>query len=243
MDVSHGKQRQFPAVTIVLVLLILCIIPGQFLVAKQFPTIAGRVQINPSLVLFDIPVQLPFAIDLIVAPVLFFLVYTGVIVFSSSRRQVLQRLQAAFTALLILLCCVLAGGWIYYLVQDRLTTQVLTGINSIGINADIHLPYPGYESIPLRGSLIVLVSFLIGLFIFIRKIRKMPPEGLTREQRMSPYDRMLQERRMQGKQPQQPVIKEKPPVTITTHYNRQSGVCYCQPVMRFKPEALYYMPG
>ncbi len=242
MDVPQGKQRQFPAVTIVLVLLVLCIIPGQFWVAKQFPAIAGRVQISPGVVFLDIPVQLPVDIDMLLAPALFFLIYPLVIIFSPWRRHVFQRVRAAFTGLFFLLCCTLAGGLIYYLVKDRLTTQVLTGINSIGLNADIHLPYPGYETIPLRGSLIVLVCFMIGLFIFFWKIRKAPAEGLTREQRMTPYERMLQERRLQGKQQQQPIIKEKPSVAIKADYNRQSGVCYCQPVMRFKPEALYYMP-
>jgi hypothetical protein len=242
MDVLHGKQRQFPAIATVLVLLVLCIIPGQLLVTKQFPAIAGRVQISPSVVFLDIPVRLPLDIDMIVAPALFFLIYPLVIVFSPSRRHMLQRVKAAFAGLFILLCCVLAGGLIYYLVQDRLTTQVLTGINSIGINADIHLPYPGHETIYLRGSLIVLVCFMIGLFILIRKLRKAPVEGLTREQRMTPYERMLQERRMQEKQPQKNVIIEKPTVTIQTDPNRRSGLCYCHPVIRLRPEALYYMP-
>jgi uncharacterized membrane protein len=243
MDVSQGKQRQFPTVTIVLALLILCIIPGQFLVAKQFPTIAGRVQISPSLVFLDIPIRLPVDIDMIVAPALFFLLYPLVIIFSPSRRHILQRVSAAFTGLFVLLICTLAGGLIFYLVQSRLTTQVLTGINSLGINADIHLPYRGYETINLRGGLIVLVCFLVGLFIFIRKIRKAPAEGLTREQRMSPYERMLEERQMGVKQQQKNEIIDKPPVFIQPDRKRQSGLCYSQPVIRFRPEALYYMPG
>jgi len=243
MDVSQGKQRQFPVVAIVLVLLVLCVIPGQYWVARYFPTIAGRVQFSPSLVFLDIPVRLPFDIDMIVAPALFFLIYPLVIVFSPSRRHVLQRVRAAFTGLFVLLSCTLAGGLIYYLVQNRLTTQVLTGINSLGINADIHLPYPGYDTLHLRGSLIVFLCFMTGLFIFLRKIRKAPVEGLTREQRMTPYDRMLQERRTQVKQQQQSIITEKPAVIRQVEHIRQSGLCYCQPVIRFKPEALYYMPG
>jgi hypothetical protein len=243
MDVSQGKQRQFPTVAIVLVLLVLCVMPGQLLVAKQFPAIAGRVQVSPTLVFLDIPVKVPVNIDMIIAPALFFLLYPLVIIFSPARRHVLQRVSAAFTGLFILLCCTLAGGFIYYLIQSRLTTQVLTGINSMGINADIHLPYRGYETINLRGSLIVFVCFLIGLFIFLRKISKAPAEGLTREQRMSPYERMLEERRMGVPQQQKNVIIEKPRVIVQKDNNKQSGLCYCQPVMRFRPEALYYMPG
>lgn len=242
MDVPQGKQRSFPAVATVLVLLVLCVVPGQFLVAKQFPAIAGQLQFSPSLVFLDIPVPLPVTIDLVVVPVLFFLLYALVLLFSPARRQLLPRLKAAFTGLFVLLLCTLAGGLIYYLVQSRLTTQVLTGINSMGINAALHLPYKGYETIQVRGSLIVLVSFLTGLFIFIRKIRKAPAAGLTREQRMSPYKRMLQERRMQAEQPKKNGTMETPRVNIQADRNRQSGLCFCPPVIRFRPEALYYMP-
>lgn len=247
MDALSGTQRRFPAVVIVIVLLILCIIPGQFWAAKQFPTISGPAQINTSLVFLDIPIHLPVVIDLILAPALFFLVYPFVILLYPSRqgmfswRHAVQRVRAAFVGLFILLCCTLSGGLIYYLVRNNLTTQVRNGINSLGINADIHLAYPGHETITLRGSLILFVCFVIGMFIFIRKIRKEPPHLLTREQRMTPYERMLQEKRMKEKQVK---IERQQPQTIQPDYTtgKPSGLCYNQPVLYFRPEARYYMP-
>jgi hypothetical protein len=93
------------------------------------------------------------------------------------------------------------------------------------------------------------------MFICIRKIRKEPAAQLTREQRMTPYERMLQEKRMNKKQMTQEArtmdrnefqqetgyvrIERQP---IQREASGQSRLCYSQPVMRFKPEALYYMP-
>lgn len=269
MDIHSGQHRRFPAVAIAVVLFVLCIVPGQSLITKLLPSISGLVQINPTLIFFEIPTQLPIAIDLIVAPGLFLLIYPLVILLYPSRsgiiyrRKPLQRVRAAFSGLFVLLCCMLLGGLIYFLVQDHLTTQIRNGINSMGFNADIHLTYPGNETIALRGSLVLMVCFLIGLFIFFRKIRKEPAAGLTREQRMTPYDRMVQERRMQQKQPinepriiHQHEIKGEEykvdngwkPVhlaqaTMQPDSNGRSGLCCSQPVMKLRPEARYYMPG
>lgn len=258
MDVHTGQQRRFPAVAIVVVLFILCVTPGQYLIAKQFPTISGLAQINPSVVFLDIPVYLPIPIDLILAPGLFLLIYPLVVLlYPFGPRRPLQRVRAAFTGLFVLLCCILSGALIYYLVQDHLTTQVRTGINSIGINADIHLAYPGYETIPLRGSLILLVCFIIGLLICIRKIRKQPVSGLTRAQRMTPYERMLQEKRMgkhmikEARQIQKKTEEYEIDNRIPAPLEQQtiqgdrlfpSRVCYSKPVITLKPEAVYYMP-
>jgi hypothetical protein len=157
------------------------------------------------------------------------------------------------------LCCVLLGGLIYYLAQDHLPEQVKTGINSLGFIADIHLPYPGHETIYLRGSLVLLVCFIIGLIICIRKIRKEPATGLTREQRMTPYQRMLQEKRMKEKQLTQEVQEaemrkggfhpdkgQKPAVPqqvfVQPDRHGQTHLCYSQPVMKLRPEATYFMP-
>jgi len=272
-----GQQRRFPAVPIAAVLFLLCIIPGQFWIAKLVPDIAGLVQINPSLVFLDIPIHFPVAIDLILAPGLFLLVYPLVILIYPSRtgipswRQAVQRTRSAFAGLFILLFCVLSGGLIYYLVQDELSRRVRNGINSFGINTDIYLPYPGYETIHLRGSTILFVCFVTGMWICLRKIRKEPgmqkAGQLTREQRMTPYERMMQEKRMKEKQ----VMQEVQPIQHTQHKkkghkadkisqpapqagkhpyqettrpyrNDPTGLCCRQPVRTFRPEAVSYMP-
>jgi hypothetical protein len=248
------------------VLLALCIFPGQLWITKQFPGISGLAQINPSLVFLDIPIHLPVAIDLILVPGLFLLAYPLVILFYPLRpgilswRQSLQRIRAAFLGLFILLCCTLLGGLIYYLAQDHLPMQIKNGINSLGFIADIHLSYPGHETIYLRGSLVLLVCFIIGLVICIRKISKEPGSQLTREQRMTPYQRMLQEkkekimqerqmmeeaeRRIGGYHPEKsrkPVVQEQ--VMVQPDHHGQSQFCFSQPVKTFRPEAIYFMPG
>ena len=248
-----GRQRKFPAVAIVAVLFLLCIIPGQALIANLWPGISGLAGINPSLVFLDIPAYLPVTIDMILVPGLFFLLYPFVILFFPSRpgisawRQVIQRVGSVFAGLFALLFCMSSGGLTYYLVQDYLSMRVRNGIDSFGINADIHLPYPGYETIHLRGSAVLLVCFVIGMSICIQKIRKEPgmqkPGKLTREQRMTPYERMLQEKRA----PTPTAAINRNPIGIehrTTRSDRNNfpHLCYNEPIMAFRPEAVAYMP-
>jgi hypothetical protein len=258
------RQRRFPAVTIVAILFLLCIIPGQALIANLYPQISGLAGINPSLVFLDIPAYLPLTIDMILVPGLFFLLYPFVILFYPSRpgisvgRQIIQRVGAVFSGLFALLFCMASGGLIYYLVKDYLPIRIRNGIDSFGINADIHLPYPGYETIHLRGSAVLFVCFVIGISICIRKIRKEPgmqtSAKLTREQRMTPYERMLQEKRMKEKQMtgpyQAPTVTaaiNRNPVGVerrTTRPDRNNfpHLCHSEPVMAFRPEAVAYMP-
>ncbi|HSC40502.1 MAG TPA: hypothetical protein VLD19_21615, partial [Chitinophagaceae bacterium] len=171
MDIPGGKQRPFPAVTIAAVLLLLCIIPGQFWVAKLFPALSGLVRIDPSLVFMDLPIDLPVSIDLVLVPGLFLLIYPIVVLVYPSRpgipswQQAVLRARSAFAGLLILLICMLSGGLIYYLVQGYLSRNVRNGIDSMGIMADVHLSYPGYENIHLHGSTVLLVCFITGMVI------------------------------------------------------------------------------
>jgi hypothetical protein len=257
MDSHAGQQRRFPAIAMVVVVFALCIYPGQYLLTKQFPQIAGLAQFNPALVFLEIPVQLPFVIDLVLAPALFLLVYPLVMLLYPSCSGIWHRLRAAFTGLFALFCCLLIGGLIYYLVQGHLSPEVRNGINSMGITADIKLAYPGYETIALRGSMVLFICFIIGLAICIRKLRKEPPTPLTREQRMTPYARMMQERRMNKKQGmQEPRIIQSEEYTIDTSRsfvavestpvpqdrNGRSYFCFSQPIRICKPEAMYFMP-
>jgi hypothetical protein len=244
MNISTGQQRPYPGVIIVVLVFTLSIILCQFWIAKQFPVVAGFAQINPSLVFFDIPVRLPITIDLILAPGLFLFIYPVISLFFPSHPgiplwwQAWQRIKAAFAGLFAILCCILAGGLIYYLVQDHLSIRARNAINTLGINADIHLAYPGVQTIYLRGSMILFVCFVIGLMICIRKIRKAPAIRLTREQRITPYERMLQEKRMQHTWTKQQGSYNEP----KTMQPVQSGICHSHPVMSLRPLAVKYMP-
>jgi hypothetical protein len=216
MNISTG-QRRFPAVTIVVLLFTCCILAVQFWVSKQFPTVAGLARLEPSFVFLEIPVQLPFTIDLLLAPALFLVVYSVITLFN------LYRIKAALTGLFALLFCTLAGGVIYYFLQDHLSVPVRNAINTLGINIDIHSPYKDFQ---LRGSMIVFACFVIGLIIFFRKVRKAPPVRLTREQRITPYERMLREKKE---------VK-------TIHHVGESQLCYSHPVFTLRPLAVNYMP-
>lgn len=253
MDIHPAQQRRFPAVAMVVALLALCIYPGQYLLTKQFPQVAGLAQFKPGLVFLEIPAELPFVIDLVLTPALFLLVYPLVMLLYPGCSGIGFRLKAAATGLFALFCCLLIGGLIYYLAQGYLTPEVRTGINSMGITADLRLSYAGYETIPLRGSMLLFLCFVIGSIICIRKLRKEPPTQLTREQRMTPYQRMLQERKMNGKQwfredrkvaYNTPARNDFPlePELIQQDRHTRSYYCYSQPVSIFKPEAMYYMP-
>lgn len=270
MDSATGKNRQFPAVTVAVVLILLCIYPGQLLTTQWFPAASGFVQVNPSLIFLDIPIPLPVTIDLLLVMGLFLILYPLVIVFYPSQsgipswQQAIQRVQHVVVGFMALLCCMLLGGFIYYLVQDHLSEDVRNGINSLGINADIHLSYFGFDTIHLRGSLILLVCFIIGITICIFKIKKEPGKQkagrLTREQRMTPYKRMMQEKRVL----QKPTAKQDTHTTTVKNNARETGkkwqsahpdgltaqhnrkvhqhICYNQPVSSLKPVAVAYMP-
>ena len=203
MATSTTGQRTFPALIVVCILLLACLFLGQvsqLWMAHQFPGVSGLARLDPGLIIMDIPVRLPITIDLILVPVLFLLAYTLVILLHPRRRELPHRLGAIFSALIIIGCCVAFGGLIAYLLQDHLPRQVRNGIESLGINADIYLPFTVYKTIHLHGNFIALFSLTIGVAIAIGRINKAPdsrkPTRLSRQQRMTPYERMLQEKYM-----------------------------------------------
>ena len=203
MATSTTGQRTFPALIVVCILLLACLFLGQvsqLWMTHQFPGVSGLARLDPGLIIMDIPVRLPITIDLILVPVLFLLAYTVVILLHPRRRELPHRLGAIFSALIIIGCCVAFGGLIAYLLQDHLPRQVRNGIESLGINADIYLPFTAYKTIHLHGNFIALFSLTIGVAIAIGRINKAPASGkptrLSRQQRMTPYERMLQEKYM-----------------------------------------------
>jgi hypothetical protein len=246
MGIRTGQKRPFPAVAIVSVLGILCLFPGQRWIANLFPGIAGLARIDPGLTILDIPVQIPVSVDLILVPGLFILSYWVVILLYPSRsgmfswREAIQRVGAVFAGVFALLLCMASGALISYLSRDYFPRSIRNGIDSLGINADIHLPYAGYQDIHLRGNIILLVCFIIGIAICIRQIKRAPGTRkevrLTSEQRMTPYERMLREKRELEKQKATEARMTTPP------RSKQSARCHHHPVLTIEPEAVNYMP-
>jgi hypothetical protein len=240
MGIHTGQRRPFPAVAIVTVLGILCLFPGQRWITTQFPRIAGLARIDPSLTILDIPVPIPVRVDLILVPGLFIVSYLVVILLYPSRsgmfslREALQRLGAVFAGVFALLLCMATGALISYVSRDYLPKSIRNGIDSLAINADIHLPYGGYENLHLRGDVILLACFIIGIAIGVYKIKRTPGKRkvvrLTSEQRMTPYERMLREKRELEKQ-----RAAEPRITTP-------ALCRHHPVLTIEPEAVSYMP-
>ncbi len=239
MAIANGGQRPFPAVVIVVALFLVCLVPGQLWIAHLLPGIAGLAKIKASLIIRDISVPMPI-VDLILVPGLFILFYLVVILIYRGGLgrtvwgEIAQRFWAVFSGLFILLFCVALGGLISYLLQDHLTKDVRNAIDSLGANTEINLPYTGYKAIYLHGNLIALVCFVIGVALCIGKIKKAPvirrTVKLTREQRMTPYQRMLREKRQQGS-----AAPDRSP-------NRSPSLCRSQPLRTIEPEAVNYRP-
>ena len=205
------KERPFPALVIASLLFLACIYPGQYLIAQLLPGISGQATISPSLIIFDIPIHLPVTIDVILVAALFFLVYAAVIlVFPSGRggttwRQTIPRLGSVLAGWFFFFFAAASTGLISYLVHDHLPRNIRNGIDSLGIAADISLPFSG--AIHLPGNVITLLGLIIGFAIVVAKIGTTPGQRktapLTREQRMTPYERMQREKKIAatGRQP------------------------------------------
>lgn len=265
MATSAAGQRTFPALIVVCILLLACLFLGQvsqLWMAHQFPGVSGLARLDPGLIIMDIPVRLPISIDLILVPVLFLLAYAIVILLHPRRRELPHRLGAIFSALIIIGCCVAFGGLIAWLLQDHLPKQVRNGIESLGINADIHLPYTAYKTIHLHGNVIALFSLTIGVAIAIGRINKAPaarkPTRLSRQQRMTPYKRMLQEKykpapskpvqpkpaQPRPAQPKPAQLNPTPPHAPNRPLVANPSRTFCQPepLSTLQPEAVNYRP-
>jgi hypothetical protein len=260
MATSTAGQRTFPALTVVCILFLACLFLGQvsqLWMAHQFPGVSGLAQLDPGLIIMDIPVRLPVTIDLILVPLLFLLAYTVVILLHPRRRELPHRLGAIFSALIIISCSVASGGLIAYLLQDHLPKQVRNGIESLGINADIYLPYTAYKTIHLHGNVIALFSLAIGVAIAIARINKVPASGkptrLSRQQRMTPYERMLQDKyKPAPSKPVQPKPAQSrlaqpnstPPLAPNRPLTANPSRAFCQPerLSTLQPEAVNYRP-
>ncbi|HLZ85668.1 MAG TPA: hypothetical protein VKQ52_00455 [Puia sp.] len=228
--------------------------------AGLLPGISGLAAISPGLTFLDIPLRLPLAIDLILVPGLFLLAYMIILLVYASRRDgstgFAQRLGAVFVGGFIVLFCTAFGFLLTYLMQDHLPLSVRRGMNSFGISADLYLPSARYKTIHLQGNFIALLCFIIGIALCIRKI-KAPPvmqkvAPLTREQRMTPYERMMEEKRKTApaapktpKTPKKPSPVQRKPSAAHTHNGHTRNLrtpCYNQPLLSIEPEAVNYMP-
>jgi len=231
MATYSGKPGAFPALAIVPLLLVFCLFPGQTWLAHFIPRLSGLATIDPGLIVLDTPIHLPGSIDLVLVPALFLALYTIVLLaFSMSRhlpagRTVTHRLAAVLSGTFFFLLSVAIGGLISYVLLEQLPDRLQHNINAISVNADVHLPFLGYKTSSLHGNILSLLGLLVGIGIFLVRISRDPryrrSTPLTREQRMTPYQRMLEERR----RPAPPAFR-----------------CHNEPLYTLEPEAVNYRP-
>jgi hypothetical protein len=259
------SRPSFPAVIIAPLLLVVCYFPGERWLAYCFPGLSGRATVDAGLNIFDIPVRLPFPIDLILVPALFIILYSTAILIVSpapARWQILaHRFKAVVASTLLLLVFVAIGALISFLVRDHLPAQVRNSITSLAVNADLHLPYAGYTTIPFRGDVFSFLGLTVALVIGIRILNKTPRikvrNRLTREQLMTPYQRMLLERRYgtprqpaplstrpRQPEPLNPPLSQPPRRNGTSprHYEPSHGLCRNEPLLTLQPEAVNFRP-
>lgn len=245
MATQAGGQRPFPALVVVSLLFVACVFPGQGWVAQALPRFTGLATLTPGLTVLDIPVHGSFMIDLILVPGLFLVSYFVVILIESISRNVpvgrelVHRLGAVMVGAFLLLLCLTTGGLLTYGARTWLPPRILKGVESLGVNADLNT---GFGPVHLHGDVISLAALLIGLCFFIARVKKAPeikrPVQLTREQRMTPYQRMLQERHEQAK-PKPPRPR---PAPIGKTVSASRSQCCNQPLLSLRPEAVNYRP-
>jgi hypothetical protein len=250
------RQHSFPALVIASLVLLVCLYPGQLWLASWLPGLSGHATVDPTLILLDIPLHLPFSIDLILVPGLFIVLYSmAILIFTLRSRlpvwqNLLRRLGAVFISVFIILFCVAIGSLLSWLLKDHLPAQVRNSMKSLAVNAELHLPHAGYKAIPLYGDTFSLVGLLIGIGLGIKMISKAPrlrrTTPLTPEQRMTPYQRMLQERRketiptlhLNGAPHDHP--------NGTPHklrrYEPSHSLCHNEPLPTLQPQAVNYRP-
>jgi hypothetical protein len=153
-------------------LLLVSVLLEQYAILPIFPWIGALGGFRPMLVFLDIPLELP-RIDWLPVSILFAIGYSIAIAPGLSRAgqrgTLRKKVWQALAGWWFLLLLLLAGGGIYYFVQDYFPKQVGNGIDSFGLRADISLPWPYENLIHLHGSMVMLIFFLVGAFIYSRR--------------------------------------------------------------------------
>jgi len=174
MNADYGRRRPL---LIVLVLLVISILLDRYLIAGLCPWVSSFGGFSLMIVFLDIPLALPL-IDPLPVAVLFSLFYSMTPAGSPVRQDDAQagmrgeRLSRLWGGVIVLACWMLAGALIYHFTEGLLSRQVRNGIDSFGIHADIHTPFPEYSTLHLRGGFILLLCFIIGGRTLVKRINR-----------------------------------------------------------------------
>ena len=239
----------FPALVIAPLVLVVCFFPGQIWLARALPGLAGHATIDPGLTILDIPIRLPFPVDLILVPSLFFIIYSIIVLIAASRAHlpvghvVANRLRAIIVSVSMIVFFVAVGSLVSWLVRGYLPSQMRNNIASFAVGAGFHFPDSRYPTIDFRGDVFSFLGLIVAIVLSIRILNKKPAIRrrfrLTREQRMTPYQRMLLERR--HALPHQ-IAVEKTSSPASHRYSPSHGVCRNTPLLTMQPEPVNYRP-
>jgi hypothetical protein len=167
----------------VAILLLISILLEQW-IARLCPLLSEMGGIRPMIVFLDIPLRTPFTIDWV--PVGFIFIFFYVIVTSPrgetrAKEEFRKKSWAVLGRWWLLLVCLLTSGGLYSWLSDYLPKQVRNGIDSFGVRADLILPYPSEETVHLQGGMIMLVFFIIGWRLLVKKAALAPVEAAPAE--------------------------------------------------------------
>ena len=170
MNADYGRRRPLP---VVLVLFVIAILLDRYLIEALCPWMADLGGTSLMVVFLDIPVALPQINPLPVA-VLFSLFYSMTPTASPVRQEYAPtgRLSTIWGGVIVLALWMSAGALVYHFAQGLLPRQVRNGIDSFGIHADIHTPFTEYSILPLRGGFILLLCFIIGGRVLVKRINR-----------------------------------------------------------------------
>jgi len=173
------------ATLLVVILLLISILLEQW-IARLCPWLGEMGAIRPMIVFLDIPLRAPVAIDWLPVGFIFIFFYTMATSPRGETRAKEERRKKSWAVLgrwWLLLVSLLTSGALYSWLSDYLPKQVRNGIDSFGVRADLILPYPSEETIHLQGSMIMLVFFIIGWRLLVRKAAVTPPARATLPER------------------------------------------------------------
>jgi uncharacterized membrane protein YjgN (DUF898 family) len=164
-----------------LLILLFSILLDRLCISRIAPWLSGLIGLNPIPVIFGVPVNLPITLGLI--PILVtFVIFYSILIYpyrhsheSLAREQMKQRMSRVFVGILSIPLCTILSGIVYLMIHDHLSRALRNGIESFGLNADIYLFYPTNEITHLKGGVVILTGFLIGIYIFIKKTRNLSP--------------------------------------------------------------------
>ncbi len=177
MTTSSGRRGYL---LLLILLMLLCILMEQYWVARFVPWCGALGSVQPMLVFLDIPLRLP-VIDWLPVGVLLTAGYLVAISPDVTRyhpqpgQLFLKKAGAVFTAWWVLLMSILAGGGLFMLLGDQLPKGVYNGLDSFGLRADLQLPWFYPVVYHLHGSMLIGVTFSLGMSFLSRRASIMIP--------------------------------------------------------------------